>query len=100
MAEEIFLLKLVNGEEILGKTEESDTMFFVKKPIQVFQIPDKDSGKMRMGIADYMPHVDNSNIMVLKTSVAVIAVPKEEMVAQYREITSDIILPETKIQLA
>jgi hypothetical protein len=100
MSEDIFLLKLVTGEEIIGKTEESETMFFVKKPIQVFQFPDKESGKMKMGIGEFMPHVENTNIMVLKTAIAVVAVPRDEMIQQYKEITSDIILPDSKIQLA
>jgi hypothetical protein len=99
MSEDIFLLKLVTGEEIIGKTEESETMFFVKKPIQIFQFPDKESGKMKMGIGDFMPHVENTNVMILKNAIAVIAVPREEMIQQYREITSDIILPDSKIQL-
>jgi hypothetical protein len=100
MSNEIFILKLLTNEEIIGKVEEAEAMLFVKNPIQIFQMKDPNTGEMKLGMADYMPHAEDSNIIIMKTAVCTMSIPREALMNEYKQITGDIIIPSSKIQLA
>ncbi len=95
---EIFILKLVTGETLLTKVEEDAEMFHLVKPLQIFESPDPATGKLGIGLADFMPYASGHGVM--KSSVVVLALAQEGLANNYREAIGDIILPSTQIQLA
>ncbi len=95
---EIFILKLVTGETLLTKLEEDAEMFHLLKPLQLFESPDPATGKMALGMADFMPYASGHGIM--KAGVVVLGLAQDALANNYREAVGDILLPPTQIQLA
>ena len=92
----ITILKLLNGEEIIGKVNEYDSHFEVIKPLQLFKVPDKETGQLKIGMAEYCPY-GHDTIAVIRTAVGPVIIPKQELAEQYCEIVGDIILPSKQI---
>lgn len=92
----ITILKLINGEEVIGKVTEYESHFEVGSPMTVYKSVDQTTGQMQIAMAEYAPY-GHSGIGVMRTGVVTIIVPKKEMTDQYCELTGEIILPSTQI---
>lgn len=96
-----FILKLLTGEEIIAKvTGEENDALFLERPLQIYHMPDEKTGKMSMGLMDFMPYAEDGSFAIPRTGIAVISLPKESLLNQYKEITGDIIIPSNRVQIA
>lgn len=100
MSENIFAIRLLTGEEIIGKIEqESPEEYIVEAPVQLLQIP-QENGSVGMGLAPYMQHCENAAVALRKSAISVMAAPKDTLKQKYCEMTGSIIVPSSKIQLS
>ena len=91
-ADEIYLLKLIDGEQVVCNVEHRDNGLIIKQPLTLFAAGE---GKIR-----FMPFMAYGNtddgVYVKDTHVVIMIRPHEDLVTQYKEITSGIQLPPTK----
>jgi hypothetical protein len=59
-------------------------------------MPDRDTGQMKIGMADYIPYA-HTEIGIMRGGVVAVAIPQTELANQYVEATGEIILPNTQI---
>ena len=98
--EDIIVLTLITGNDVICKATESNGAFAVKKPLLIMQVPDEKTQSVRLGFMPYSHVCDPDSIIILKNAIASIGEPIEEIKRQYQEATGDIIVPSSKIQLA
>lgn len=91
---DISILKLSNGEEIIGKATIEGGVVLVKDPLQIMLVP-HGNNQMGMGMAPYMPYADE--IMIYASALTVIGVPGAEILESYTRHFSKIVLPPSGI---
>ena len=75
------IIRLTSGEELIAKTEETDTHVTLKKP--AILIP---AGKDQLAFGQWLPYADIKNgIEISKEYVVFIVAPMDELAAQYEE---------------
>lgn len=89
---EIILVKLISGEEIIGTLVGSAPEYIeIKDTVTVAYHPTGD-GKMSAGFAPHMPYSDG-NLILYSTAIAFRASLKEDMLNEYKRIFGGIIMP-------
>jgi hypothetical protein len=89
---DIVLLKLTSGEEIIGTVvNESPDCIEIKDTVSIVYHPSGD-GKMSAGFAPHMPYA-NGAITLFRTAIAVRANLNEDMLTEYKRIFGAIFVP-------
>lgn len=91
----VLFIQLVTGVEIIAKTAELEEGFVVQDPVQLVA-SDDGNGKVRMGLASFLPYVKDG-VLIPKTSVLAIGEPQDSLLDSYREMTTGIVVPNNKI---
>lgn len=89
------LLKLTNGEEILGELlPSSDSVVIVKNPVRVVMIPSRvDPEKPQIGLAPWAQFSDDKTFTIDKMHVLTIMTPIKEFEVQYNTLFGGIVTP-------
>lgn len=95
------MLKLVNGEEVLGEIEsESETEYVLSNPVGVAIVRDPKTGQPNIGFAPFPMHAEQktgATVALNKKNVVYSYVPAEDFINNYNQIFgSGIVLPPTK----
>jgi hypothetical protein len=61
-------IRLINGDEIIGETEETDTGVIVHNPLTVEQMF-SDDGTQRMVLMNYVPFSETKSCEILRTQI-------------------------------
>jgi hypothetical protein len=96
----ILVLKLINGEEILGEIEsQSETDFVLINPVGIAVVRGKD-GQPNIGFTPFPLHAEQKKdaiITISKRSVVYSYVPADDFISNYNQLFgSGIVLPPTK----
>lgn len=91
----VLFIQFVNGVEVVSKVFEIDEGFILQDPVQLVA-SDDGQGKVRMGLASFMPYVKDG-VLALRTSVLAIGEPQDSLMNSYREMTTGIVVPDNKI---
>jgi len=88
------IVRLTSGEELIAKTEETDTHVTLKKPSIL--IP---AGKDQLAFGQWLPYADiKDGIEISKEYVVFIVAPMDEMAQQYDQaFGSGLIVPKNDI---
>lgn len=97
---EILIIKLISGEEVIAKVDESAGAFALGKPMAILQYPDEATGQMRMGFVPYSHLCEEDSVIILKNGVLSIGQPVAQIKQQYQNVIGDIIVPDNKIILS
>lgn len=94
MQDEIKLIRLTSGEELIGKFSEVDDKVLLGKNLTVL-IPTQSNS---LGLAPYMPYttIDMTGIELRLKDIMFMLDPIEELKNRYKEIHGDLLLPEQK----
>ena len=89
------IVRLTSGEELIAKTEETDTHVTLKKP--AILIP---AGKDQLAFGQWLPYADiKDGIEIPKEYVVFIVEPMDEMAQQYDQaFGSGLVVPKGKIE--
>lgn len=82
----IRVIRLVSGEEIVGKVEIRDNTYFVQWPVQLVNTTDKDSDKARVRVELFASQVKDHSVEINKGHVLYIGEPLLDL-AEYYETT-------------
>lgn len=94
MSEDISIIKLVNGEEIIGKVEIEGGVVMVKDALQIMLVP-QGNNQMGMGMAPYMPYA--AEFLIYATAMVAVATPGKEILDSYNRHFSKIVMPPSGI---
>lgn len=99
MATNLQIMKLVNGNEILGDVvKETDTHVTVKEPVRVVAIPSKTSPQMpTVGFAPWAEFSEQKEFTIHKAHVIVSMKPVQEFINQYNTMFGGIVAPSSKL---
>ena len=89
--ETIDILKLANGEEVIGKTHFEGSVVVVKDALLIITMQSGNSGQMQMGMIPYMPYA--KEFILYSSSIIAIGVPSDELLESYKRNFSSIVLP-------
>ena len=91
------IVRLTSGEELIAKTEETDTHVTLKKP--AILIP---AGKDQLAFGQWLPYADiKDGIEISKEYVVFIVEPMDELSSQYEEsFGSGLIVPKKASPIA
>lgn len=95
--ENLKILRLSTGEEILGEVlEENVTKFVVKNPVGVVVMPSKtDPKNPSVGFAPFMQWSDDKVLTLNALHVITTATPIAEFVNQYNGMFGGIVVPKS-----
>ena len=101
MNEDVLILALSSGEHLLAQVEASnDGSYLCKNILQIMSDVDTETGQMRMGLAPYLPFSDPDAGIAIPMTMAIIAIPSDELRNHYVEKFKLVIAPpEQKIFL-
>mgnify|MGYP003350603244 CR=1 FL=1 len=95
MANNLKLIRLINGEELMGEVlAENDTSITVKSPVRVIIMPTKTDPKTpTVGFAPWIDFSEQKEFTIHKAHVIVTAKPVQEFVNQYNSMFGGIVAP-------
>lgn len=95
--ENLKILRLSTGEEILGEVlDENVTKFVVKNPVRVVVMPSKtDPKNPSVGFAPFMQWSDDKALTLNALHVITTATPIAEFVNQYNGMFGGIVVPKS-----
>jgi hypothetical protein len=97
--ENIKVVKLITGEEVLGSIEEAENEVIITNPVQIAIMPGQN-GQPNIGFAPWPVHMErekDSEFIIAKKHVIYSYVPAQEYLNNYNQIFgSGIVLPPTK----
>ena len=64
MANDVKVLKLITGEEVLARVEQKDTMFILDKPLTLQAVPNQQTGQMGFVLVPWFISGKNENITI------------------------------------
>jgi len=88
---DIKIIKLTSGEEIIANIVVSDNDTIEIKEAVALMYQQLDGGRMSVGFAPYMPYA-NDNITLYKSAIASTASVKGPLLAEYNRSFSNIII--------
>jgi 6-phosphogluconate dehydrogenase len=96
----IMMLRLLNGDEIVGKVSIVSNVIKVSKPAAVMLQPGA-AGKANMALVDYIPMAKNKDIMLDSRNVLFTYEPDDQIEAAYQQnFGSMLVLPKKGILTA
>lgn len=82
----IKLLKLVNGDDVIGDVDEtSPTFFLIKKPALIGMQPNQH-GQVSLGLADMLPLSDDKDVRIERVHVLYATTPKMDLRNAYSQM--------------
>lgn len=105
MAQNIKILKLLNGEEIIGEVLDNgsslggdNTKIRISNPIRIVVMPSRNDPKTpTVGFAPWLEFTDEKNFTIDRAHVIVVMNPIKEFINQYNSITGGLVVPTNKI---
>ena len=64
MANDVKVLKLITGEEVLARVEQKDTMFILDKPLTLQAVPNQQTGQVGFALIPLFMSGKNENITI------------------------------------
>ena len=91
----IKVYKLINGEEIITKVKsEDDATIQCESPANIV-IQDAGNGKAGLGMAPYMPYIEDKKISISKSAIASHGEPDERLAGEYNRLFgSGLVVPQ------
>jgi len=93
---QISILALISGEHIIADVTTAEGFYFCTRPMQIGGEPDPTTGVMKMGIGDFMPYADPAGGFAVPINMAILALPREQLLNAYQKAVGVIITPPTK----
>lgn len=91
MENPILILVLSNGDQLIGKVEESSGAYICTDVLQIMTEVGQD-GSMRMGTIPYLPFADDTGIAI-PSATTILAKPNQELLDYYNQRFGNIITP-------
>lgn len=98
-ADNIVVLKLASGEDVIADCVADDTNYYLENPVQIISYPDETTNQMKLGLLPFMPFCKRNGVCLSRIGTH-LAIPDEGLVRSYKEFVTGIALPDNKIQLA
>ncbi len=76
MANDVKILKLITGEEVMARIEQKETMLVLDKPMTLQQIPNPQTGQIGIALVPWFMSGKNENITISISHVIAQDVPK------------------------
>ena len=96
----IMMLRLINGDEIVGKVSIVNNLIKVAKPAAVM-IQGGAAGKAQMALVDYIPMAKNKDILLDSRNVLFTYEPDDQIESAYQQnFGSMLVLPKKGILTA
>ena len=97
---DVKLVRLITGEEILGKVIESGNTISISNPVRVVVMPSKaDPTTPSIGLAPWMEFAEDKAFTVHMAHVITMGNPIREFLNQYNSMNGGIVLPSSKLIL-
>ena len=99
MASNLKIVKLINGQELLGEiVAETDSNITIKNPVRVVTVPSKTAANMpTVGFAPWAEWSEEKDFTIHKAHVIVTMKPIQEFVNQYNSMFGGIVAPSSKL---
>ncbi len=99
MINNIKIVKLVNGDEILGEIMPSgDAVCNIKNPVRIVVMPNKlDPKTPNIGFAPWADFSDDKTFTIDKSHVLCIMSPIKEFVNQYNSMFGGLVVPTSNL---
>lgn len=91
---DVAILKLTNGEEVIGRAVIHEGVVTVKDALQIMMVPHPNN-QMGMGMAPYMPYA--TEFFIYANALVAIGEPSEDILDSYNRHFSKIVLPPSSI---
>lgn len=95
---EIVLIKLISGEELIGSLVGSAPEYIELKNVVTIAYHPTGDGKMSAGFAPHMPYAEG-NLILYTPAIAFRAQLKEDMLNEYKRVFGGIITPRSGLIL-
>lgn len=92
---EILILLLTSGQTIICKAEERQGAFACTDVLEIMSRYETD-GSMKIGLNKFMPFASDEAGLAVPTATTTVAMPGQELLAQYKKAFSKIIVPDEK----
>lgn len=80
------IIRLMNGEEIIGKTDDGIMAVTVSKPAAIIVQPDPNSGRATMGLVEYLPMGKTKDILINKSHIMFMYDPMDDVENAYNKM--------------
>ena len=91
----ITVYKLINGEEIITKVKSEDDATIQCESPATIVIQDAGGGKAGLGMAPYMPYIEDKKISISKSAIASYGEPDERLAGEYNRLFgSGLVVPQ------
>jgi hypothetical protein len=99
MTQNIKIIKLLNGQDLLGEiTGQTETTIKIKNPVAIVVVPSRTDPKTpSVGFAPWAEFSDDKEIALASQHVLAIMTPIKEFISQYNATFGGIVMPTNKL---
>ena len=83
MANDVKILKLITGEEVMARIEQKETMLILNKPMTLQQLPNPQTGQIGVRMIPWFMSGKNENITISIDHVIAQDEPKQQSEKNY-----------------
>ena len=83
MANDVKVLKLITGEEVIARIEQKNTMLILDKPMTLQQLPNPQTGRVEFALVPWIFSGTSEKITVSIDHIITEDVPKEQHEKNY-----------------
>lgn len=95
----VYICRLLNGEDVLAEVTHEDGFFILNVPFQIMMAPPSAPGALNIHMAPFPPLAKDSRVEIPMGGVVYRFKPEDKVLQKYSEIynkvTSPLILPDT-----
>jgi hypothetical protein len=90
--EEVKIVRLITGEDIIGTTIQKDGKTTIKSPYVIYPTATPEAGKsVKFGMFTYIPYAETDEISLEDKNILVVVKPKQDLLASYKQSVSKLI---------
>ena len=98
MADNVKILKLITGEELLAEVLDLNNTIQIKNPVRIVVMPNKiDPKTPNVGFAPWADFSDDKTVTLDKSHIIAIMSPIKEFVNQYNSMFGGLVVPTSNL---
>lgn len=90
--EEVKVVRLITGEDIIGTINQKDGKVSIKHPYIIYPTATPEPGKsVKFGMFTYIPYAETDEVFFDSDKILTMVTPKQDLLASYKQSVSKII---------
>ena len=95
--QEVKILRLQTGEDVIGKITSSQGLVTIEKAFVIIPMQQTPGKPVQLMMTPYMPYTADDEVIIDDSKIMTMVTPKPEILKSYQQNTSSILTPKSEL---